>query len=252
MRNLRLLIEYDGTDFCGFQRQPQAPTIQGELEKQLQRLLGEPVRVSGAGRTDAGVHALGQVVSFHTAVGIPVERLPVALGNLLPRGIVVKEAAEAPSGFHARKSASRKRYQYTVLEQPAPSALLGRFCLVRAGRLDVAAMAAGLRHLVGRHDFSAFQAAGSSARSPVRTVYGAAVRRVGRFVVMVVEADGFLYQMVRIMADLALAIGAGESPPAAAREALLGRQRAGAAAPPHGLCLMKVTYEAGDARGREG
>jgi len=241
MRNLKLVVEYDGTDWCGFQRQPRLPTIQGVLEEQLARLLGEPVRVIGASRTDAGVHALGQVVNFHTASPLPVERVPLALNRLLPPSVVVKAAAEVPAGFHARRSARRKRYHYTTLHQEAPSALVGRFCLVRGGPLDLAAMGQGLRHLEGRHDFSAFQAAGSSARQPVREVHAARVRRAGPLVVMVLEADGFLYQMARIMAELALQIGAGV-PAEAARQVLEGRQRVGTAAPPQGLCLVKVTY----------
>jgi len=242
MRNIRLLVEYDGTDFHGFGRQPQVPTIQGELEKRIAVLLGEPVAVVGAGRTDAGVHALGQVVSFHTRVPIPVERLPGALNHLLGPAVVVKQAAVVPEQFHARRSARRKRYHYTVLNQEEPAALAGRFCLVQGGRLDEQRMREGLAYLVGRHDFRAFQAAGSSARSPVRTMLAATTRRVGRFVVLVLEADGFLYQMARIMADLALQVGAGEVPPERVRQVLAGRQRVGRAAPPQGLCLVKVTY----------
>jgi len=246
MRNLRLLVEYDGTDYCGFQRQPEAPTIQGVLENRLERLLGEPVRVIGAGRTDAGVHALGQVVNFHTANPIPVDRVPVALNSLLPRGIVVKRAEEAPEGFHARRNARSKRYQYTVLNQEQPSAILGRFCLVQPGPLSAEAMQQALALLVGRHDFSAFQAAGSSARSPVRTVQRAVCRRVGRFVLLVVEADGFLYQMMRIMAAVALEVGTGRRPPEWAGQVLAAGGRVGGPAPPQGLCLMKVRYQPGE------
>jgi tRNA pseudouridine38-40 synthase len=244
MRNLRLLIEYDGTGYAGFQRQPRQPTIQGELERALGRLLGEAVRVVGAGRTDAGVHATGQVAHLLARGAIPAERVAGAVNRLLPRQIVVRRAEEAPLAFHARRDAVARRYRYTVFNRPGPSAILGRFGLVVAEPLDAAAMEEAAQALVGEHDFRSFQKSGSETRSTVRRLIELRCRRIGSVVVIAIEANAFLYQMARIMVGALLRVGRGEM---TGRDlgrllALADRRQAGPAAPAHGLCLVRVRY----------
>ena len=244
MRNLRLLIEYDGTGYAGFQRQPRRPTIQGELERALGRLLGEPVRVVGAGRTDAGVHATGQVAHALADHAIPAERAAAAANRLLPAQIVVREVEEAAPEFHARRDARARRYEYTVFNRRGPSAILGRFAVFAAEPLDVAAMDEAGRVLIGEHDFRSFQKSGSETRSTVRRVTALRCRRSGDRVTIAVEANAFLYQMVRIMVGVLLRVGAGEMTAADVRRLLrlADRRAAGPAAPAHGLCLVRVRY----------
>jgi tRNA pseudouridine38-40 synthase len=244
MANIKLVVEYDGTGYCGFQRQSARPSIQGELEAALGRLLGEEIKITAAGRTDAGVHALGQVVNFRTARPLPAPRLPPAVNRLLPRQIVVRRATAVSDDFHARRMATSRRYQYTVLNREEPSALLGRFAYQTAARLDVAAMREGARCLVGERDFAAFQAAGSSTRSTVRRLTALRIARLGDLVIIVLEADSFLYQMARIMVAALLAVGRGKMEPAQVERILRSRDRGriGPPSPPHGLCLVRVTY----------
>jgi len=170
MRTLKLTVEYDGTDFHGFQRQPKLRTVQGVLEGRLSRLLGEEVRVVGAGRTDAGVHALGQVVSLRTSRPLPVERAAEVMNTALPADVKVQRCEEAAPDFHARRWARSRRYRYTVVEREAPSPILGRFALVAPPGLSVERMAAAARPLRGRRDFRALQAAGSPAATTERTL----------------------------------------------------------------------------------
>jgi len=242
MRNIRLLVEYDGTDFAGFQKQADKRTVQGTLEEALNRLVGERVKVVGAGRTDAGVHALGQCANFRTRNPIPAERIAVALNRLLPRDVAVHKAVEAAPEFHARRSAKRRRYRYVVLNRPGASATVGRYCHIEQHPLDVAAMRRAARYLVGRHDFRSCRTGGEG--SPVRNVRSITCRKTGRLVFITVEADAFVRQMVRIMVGLLLRVGRGEVSPSSARRVLSARDRsaAGLAAPPNGLWLVSVQY----------
>jgi tRNA pseudouridine38-40 synthase len=244
MANFKLVVEYDGTGYAGFQRQSALPTIQGELEAALGKLLKEKISVAAAGRTDAGVHALGQVVNFHSGRGVPAERLPAAANRLLPRQIVVRRAEIVSDEFHARRMATGRRYQYTILNRDEPSALLGRFAYQTAVRLDVPAMREAGGALVGEHDFAAFQAAGSPTASTVRRVTALRIGRLGDVVVVVIEANSFLYQMARIMVAALLAVGRGEIAAREVRRILESkdRGRVGPPAPAHGLCLVRVEY----------
>ena len=175
MRNIKLIVQYDGTDFAGFQFQPQQRTIQGELQRHLGKICGHRVRVIGAGRTDAGVHALGQVVNFNTTGTVPTDRIPVALNSLLPRQIAVVSAEPAAADFHARYDARAKLYRYSILNRPCPSPFLHRFAWHVPATLQVAPMRAGAEQLLGRHDFTAFCAA---KRRP-KTGGGSCVRPSG-------------------------------------------------------------------------
>ena len=250
-RTLKLTVAYDGTDFHGFQAQAgsRLRTVQETLESAWERLTGERVRMTGAGRTDAGVHALGQVVGFVTAsVSIPEARVPYAMNSVLPDDVRVTACERAPQGFHARFDAIAKTYAYRIDNQPFPSPLLRRYAHFVAVPLDLAAMQAGACHLVGRHDFAAFAGAGGPPRRTVRHVMRCTVTgEPGGLVVVEVEADGFLYHMVRSIVGTLLVVGRGERPPQWVRDVLESRDRsqAGPTAPAKGLVLVSVRYDGG-------
>ncbi len=244
VRRYRATIEYDGTDFAGFQWQPQVRTVQGEIEAALQRLTGAEVKVVGAGRTDAGVHALGQVVSFSAATGIPVERMAAAMNSVLPADVRVVRAGETDEGFNARFSARSRSYVYVMLNRAEPSALLRRYvCHVR-GALDAQAMADAAGRLVGEMDFAAWANSLGEVRTTVRRVFRCAVRRRGAWVLLFVEASGFLHGMVRNIAGTLMQVGSGKRRPEEMEAITASRDRrmAGPTAPAHGLCLVRVSY----------
>jgi len=236
----RATVEYDGTDFAGFQAQrPGVRTVQGELEAALARL-GNGARqpVDGAGRTDAGVHALGQVIAFTWAGRQAAAELEASLNGLLPPDVAVRDVRRAPAGFQPRHAARYREYRYTVWNGPR-SPLRERTALGVRIPLDVAAMARAGQVLVGRHDFSAF---GAADRQPVRTVHSVRVRRQGSLVTIDVRADAFLRGMVRRIVAVLLEVGRGEMTETEVREALDARRpaRNGASAPARGLCLRRV------------
>ena len=235
----RARCEYDGTDFAGFQLQSNARTVQGELEAALARLAGgERVVVDGAGRTDAGVHASGQVIAFTYSGVVPGTRLGRAVNALLPPDVAIRDLRRAPDGFHPRYAARYREYRYSVWNGPR-SPLRERHALGVRAPLDIAAMVSAGSVFIGRRDFSAF---GGGDRPPVRTVYLVRVRKEGRLVTIDVRADSFLRGQVRRMVAGLLEIGAGKIDEAALRAALAGREPAlnGAAAPAKGLCLRRV------------
>lgn len=245
MRNIRLTLEYDGTGFHGFQRQPRLRTVQGVLEEGFSRALREPIKVIGAGRTDAGVHALGQVANFRTTRPVPMERLAGVLNGALPRDVRVQGCEEVEEEFHARRCARSRTYVYTVIERTSPSPLLGRYALVVPETLVLGRMTAAAGSLVGKHDFRAFQASGSEAGSPVRTLFRLDCRRRARRTSITAEADSFLYQMVRLIVSGLLAVGREEMEPGALATALASGERPAAGrrpAPACGLCLLQVSY----------
>ncbi|MGQ9779038.1 MAG: tRNA pseudouridine(38-40) synthase TruA [Bacillota bacterium] len=245
MRNIKLTLAYEGTGYLGFQRQKRGPTIQGTLEDCLARLTGERPRVIGAGRTDAGVHALGQVANFRTASRIETHRFVPALNSLLPKDIAVLAAEEVPPEFHARRDAKRKTYTYR-LWRPMVRPVFERDRAYHFPRpLDLAAMEAATRLLVGRHDFAVFCSAGSTkVKTTVRTVFAAGWKEEGPLLSFTVTADGFLYRMVRNMVGTLLQVGLGKHPPEWVEELLaLGRRpAAGPAVPACGLFLVRVEY----------
>ena len=244
MRRFKLTLEYDGTTYHGWQVQPGLATVQGILESCLGRFAGGPVAVRGAGRTDAGVHALGQVASFTAALRLEPATLKRALNASLPRDIVLREAVEVEADFDARFSARSKTYRYTLLRRDTPSALAARTSLFVPMVLDFSAMAAAAREVVGTHDFSAFRAGTCAARSPVRTVMAAEWRQAGEFWHFEVTANAFLQHMVRILVGTLLEVGRGRQRPEAMAEILASRdrRRAGKTVLPHGLCLVEVHY----------
>ncbi len=244
-KNPKQTVAYAGSAYHGFQRQANALTVQQVLEETLGVLLGEPIVVAGAARTDAGVHAYGQVVSLRTNSRVPIDRIPTALCSMLPRDIAVVEAAEMDESFHARFSATGKLYSYRILNSDRPDPLQRNYCWQIARPLDVAAMQTVLLQLVGEHHFGAFQSAGSSAKNPVRTLYAATCSQQCDLLEFQFHGNGFLYHMVRNIVGTVVDVGLGKTSLSDFQAIFSGRDRrkAGATAPGAGLYLLRVFYE---------
>lgn len=244
VRTFRTTLEYEGTRYAGWQRQPRDATVQQVLEEAIRTITGESVSVAGSGRTDAGVHALGQVASFRVATSMEPERLKRALNAVLPEDVAVLEIEEAPEEFHARFTAHRKLYRYEILNHPQRRVLHRERRQREARPLDVEAMRKAAASLVGRHDFAAFTCSGSNPGSTVRTLDRLDVVREGEIVAVEAEGGGFLYKMVRTIVGTLLEVGRGERPPGSMSDVLAGRDRtrAGPSAPARGLTLVSVTY----------
>jgi tRNA pseudouridine38-40 synthase len=242
---VKLVLEYDGTELSGWQRQDNAPTVQEHLERALTEMTRAPVTVAGASRTDAGVHALGQVASFETGAAIPLHGFRRGLNALLPPAIAVVDASEAPPGFHARFSSRGKHYRYRVLARQDRAPLERRTAWHRPYPIDVDAMRAAAAHLVGEHDFSAFRAAGCTAKHAVRRLDRIDIARTGDVITIDVRGNAFVRNMVRIIAGTLVTAGEGRTTPAAVAAALASRDReqAGQTAPACGLTLVEVFYE---------
>jgi tRNA pseudouridine38-40 synthase len=246
MRNIRLILSYDGTDFNGWQTQPGYRTVQETLENAIARLTGEPrVRVNASGRTDAGVHAIGQVVNFYSNTRLAPDVLVRAINAHLPPDIVVRHADDVPQSFDANHDALRKLYRYVIHDGPVPDPFLRRYCCHSKHRLDAAAMRRAAEPLKGRHDFHSFETDWPNRMSSVRTITHLTVNRVGDWLWIDVEADGFLYNMVRAIAGTLMNVGRGYWPEERVAEILRAEDRtqAGPTAPAQGLFLMRVTYE---------
>jgi tRNA pseudouridine38-40 synthase len=243
-RVLRLVLAYDGTAYAGWQIQPDATTVQGLLSLAVRALLGPDTRVTGASRTDAGVHALGQVASVRTAGTLPPASVRGALNATLPPDIRVVDAAEAPPGFDARRAAVGKRYAYLIDNGAIPSPLLRRWAWHVRQPLDVVAMRRALAALRGAHDFSAFCAATGREARPACTIRALHVVRRKHRMAVLVSADRFLHHMARNIVGSAVAVGRGARPPGWLGEVLAtgDRRRAGPTAPAHGLTLLRVLY----------
>jgi tRNA pseudouridine38-40 synthase len=244
-RNIRLLLEYDGAGYHGWQRQRDPATIQGVLEAAVERLTQAPAAIIGSGRTDAGVHARGQVANFRTESAIPLKAFHQGLNSLLPKDMAVLEAREAPPEFHARKSARAKTYEYRILNRLNRSPLHRHYAWWIAPRLDLAAMAEAAALLTGEHDFTAFRASGSDNHNPVRRVLAATWRdEPGGWLSFTITATGFLRGMVRSLVGTMAEVGRGKAPPTKLAELLSSRARhlAGPTAPPQGLYLVEVFY----------
>ena len=244
MRNIKLIVQYDGTDYAGFQVQPDVPTIQGALEEALARLLKHDVRIRAASRTDAGVHAIGQVVTVQTNAAIPAQSVADALDDALPEAITVPAGAEVAAEFHPQYDAVAKLYSYRILNRREASPFIGRYAWHVRRPLDVEAMAAAAEMLLGRHDFSAFEASGSRVADKVRTLERLDCERHGEVVEVWARADGFLYMMVRNIVGTLAEVGLGRMSPDAFGDVLASRDRAnaGPTAATHGLCLVRVDY----------
>ncbi|MGH7369540.1 MAG: tRNA pseudouridine(38-40) synthase TruA [Candidatus Methylomirabilaceae bacterium] len=245
MPTFKLTIEYDGTDYRGWQVQPGMPTIQGMLQDAMARIAGRPVHIVGAGRTDAGVHALGQVASLRAEFSHPPDTLRRAFTSLLPLDIVVTRVEEAPAGFDAQRWAEWKRYRYTLLMRPYPSALERRYTLFVPRPLKIDAMAEAAHLLVGEHDFTSFQAAKSSVEDPVRRVFRAEFHAQDDHLYFEIVADGFLRHMIRIIIGTLIDVGRGRLSVEEVKAILevQDRKQASKTFPAHALCLVDVGYQ---------
>ncbi|HEY3444948.1 MAG TPA: tRNA pseudouridine(38-40) synthase TruA [Myxococcales bacterium] len=245
MRCVLLTLEYDGTDYVGWQVQPNGPSVQEALEKALSALLKEPAKVMGAGRTDSGVHARGQAASVRTEKSLPLKAFVAGVNSLLPRDIAVLSAQEREDGFDARRSARGKIYRYRISNRPSRSPLERRFAWEVFQPLAVEAMARAGTALLGRHDFSAFRASDCEANTTVREVRRLEVVRLGERVDVEIEATAFLKHMVRNIVGTLVEVGLGRREEASVAQVLAGRDRvkAGVTAPAHGLSLERVFYE---------
>ncbi len=243
-RRIMLTVQYDGTDYAGMQWQPNARTIQGDLQQALAGVLGHPVKITYASRTDAGVHALGQVVTFETDRPIPLPNLVRAANDRLPVAINVLAATYVDSDFHPRYDARAKLYSYRILNREAGSPFIGRYAWHLTESLDTEALRAGAAYLVGEHDFAAFCAAGSAVKHTVRTLYRLDCQQDGDIIELRFEGNGFLYMMVRIIVGMLVEVAAGRLIPDDVKAILESRDRnqAGPTAPPQGLCLVRVFY----------
>ena len=244
MRNIRLDLCYDGSRYKGWQRLPGADaTIQGKLETALSRILGEPIEVSGSGRTDAGVHAKGQVANFHCESTLPAEEILLSLRRYLPEDIGIYSCRDVSPRFHARLNAREKTYCYRIWVSREPCVFQRRFVTVMEEPLDTAAMAQAAERLLGEHDFSAFCGNAKMKKSTVRLLRSIQIQREGPELRLYFTGNGFLHNMVRILVGTLVEVGRGQRDPESV-SALFGgkRSEAGFLAPPQGLCLEEVFY----------
>ena len=245
MRNIKLTIEYDGKDFNGWQKQPNKLNIQGTIEKAIQELTGEEVELNASGRTDAGVHALNQVANFKTNSNIPIEKIAIALNSKLKKSILIKNAEEVDEMFHSRLTCKRKTYRYVINNSKYGTAIYRTMECHIPYKLDIEKMKKAAKFFEGEHDFKAFKASGTSSKSSVRTIYKADVLKDGDRIFIELTGNGFLYNMVRIIAGTLVEVGLGNIHPEDIENIINDgkRQNAGKTLPAHGLFLVNVEYD---------
>ena len=244
MRNIKLTIEYDGKDFNGWQKQPNKLNIQGEIERAIKEITGEEVDLTASGRTDAGVHSLGQIANFKTNSNIPVDKFPIALNTKLKRSIRILDAEEVDDRFHSRYNCKQKTYRYVINNSENGTAIYRNLEYNYSQKLDVEKMNEAAKYFLGEHDFKGFKASGTSSKSSVRTIYEAKVYKEINKVIIELTVNGFLYNMVRIISGTLLDVGIGKINPEEIKEIIKSqdRERAGKTLPPQGLYLVKVEY----------
>ncbi len=245
MRRIMMRVAYLGTAYCGWQIQPNGISIEQVLNKALGDLLGEDIHVIGASRTDAGVHAFGNVAVFDTDSRMPGEKVSFALNRSLPEDIVIQESFEVSGDFHPRHVKSTKTYEYRILNTTFPNPLRNAVTCFNYMKLDVDLMRAGAKCLVGEHDFSSFCAPRTQAESMVRTIYSIDIERIGDEISIVIKGNGFLYNMVRIIAGTLMEVGRGYMKPEEVEKILEAgdRTKAGPTAPARGLTLVSIDFE---------
>lgn len=241
---VKLTVAYDGTDYCGWQVQPNGVTIQEKLNEAVSDLFGQEIRTIGASRTDSGVHALGNVAVFDVDTRMPAEKIAYALNERLPHDIVVQASEEVADDFHPRFTKTRKVYEYRILNRTFPDPILSRYTYFYHRRLDAELMNDEAQALVGEHDFTSFASIKSQTDSFVRTIYEITVNRTDDVITIHIEGNGFLYNMVRIIAGSLILVGSGQRGRGFIAEALgrKDREAAGPTAPPQGLMLMRIDY----------
>lgn len=243
MRNIKITIQYNGANYCGWQKQPNSLGIQGTIEKAIYEITKEEVKITGSGRTDAGVHAFGQVANFKLMSSIPTSKIPNALNAKLPKDIAVIACEEVPEEFHSRYSAKGKRYRYLIYNSAYRSPIYKDISYQVKYELDFEKMCTEAKSLIGTHDFKGFMSSGSSVSDTVRTIYDIELTKEDDLIVMEVEGNGFLYNMVRIIAGTLVDIGRNRI--TESLEDVINsksRSRCGHTAPAHGLFLKKVDY----------
>lgn len=244
MRNIKIIIEYDGKGFNGWQKQPNKLNIQGEIEKAIGEITGEEIELIASGRTDAGVHSLGQTANFKTNSNIDIQKFPIAINSKLKQSIVIKSAEEVEERFHSRYSVKSKKYRYTINNSKYGSAIYRDFEYHFPIKLNVENMKKAAKEFEGEHDFKAFKASGTSSKSSVRTIYKAEVIEDNDRIYIELTGSGFLYNMVRIISGTLLDVGIGKIKPEEITNLIESgkRENAGKTLPAKGLCLVEVTY----------
>ena len=245
MKRIKLTVAYDGTDYCGWQIQKNGVTVEEVLNRALSRLIGDRVTVIGASRTDAGVHAQGNVAVFDTDTRIPAERIAYAVNALLPEDVVVVSSGEVPAGWHPRKCVSVKTYEYRILNREFPDPVRRRDTYFVPFQLDLDRMRQAAEYLKGEHDFKSFCSAQTTVEDTVRTIYALDIRKEEDFITILVRGNGFLYNMVRIIAGTLAGVGRGYFEPRDEARMLeeKDRTKAGVSAPPQGLTLVGIEYK---------
>ena len=245
MRNIKLTIEYDGKDFNGWQKQPNKPNIQGSIEFAIKQITGEEVELNASGRTDAGVHSWGQVANFKTESNLPIEKFPIAINTKLKRSIRIIKAEEVDERFHSRLSCKRKTYRYVINNSEFASAIYRNLETHIPQKLNIEKMKEAVKYFEGEHDFKAFKASGTSSKSSVRTIYKAEVKEMpNNRIYIELTGNGFLYNMVRIIAGTLVDIGLEKIKPEDISNIIMQGKRdlAGKTLPPNGLYLLNVEY----------
>lgn len=244
MRNIMIVIEYDGTNYHGWQCQRNAVTVQETVVHAIKKITGEEIDLIGSSRTDAGVHAYYQVANFRTDTKIPSEKLPYALNSVLPDDISIVDAKDVGDNFHSRYSTKKKRYRYLILNSKFPVPMMRNYSWHVSWNLNIEDMKEALKYFTGKHDFSAFKASKSSSKNPVRTIYDICLEKEDELIKLEIEADGFLYNMVRIITGTIVYVGMGKIKAYDIQDILDSKDRtkAGITAPPQGLYLLKIFY----------
>lgn len=244
MKNIKLIVEYEGTNYSGWQRQNNSTTIQERLEKAASEALGEKISVIGASRTDAGVHAKKYVCNFFTQSIIPTEKLCIVINQKLPEDIVILASVEVAKEFHSRFSSKGKRYSYTILNRLHPCAIGKNYVYHYKRKLNVESMKKAAPYFLGKHDFSAFKSTGSEVKDNVRTITELKIVKEGDYIRFYVSGDGFLYNMVRIIVGTLLDVGEGKIEPQEMKLVIESkdRKKSGMVVPASGLCLEEIFY----------
>ena len=245
MRNIKLTIEYDGKNFPGWQSQPGKVSIQTEIENAIKSITGEEVQIIASGRTDAGVHALGQVANFHTETTIPIKQIPYAINSKLTKSIVIKDAVEVDDRFHSRYNCKQKTYRYIINNSEFPSALNRYREFHMPYKLDIDKMKKAIKHFEGEHDFAGFKSSGGSEKkTTIRNLTKCELLEDGERIIIELTGNGFLYNMVRIISGTIVDIGLGKIDVDEIDKIIESKDRtkAGKTLPPHGLYLVKVEY----------
>ena len=244
MRNIKLTIEYDGKEFNGWQKQPNKLNIQGEIERAIANVTGEEVNLIASGRTDAGVHAIGQVANFKTNSSMPIEKIPMALNSQLKKSIRIQNAEEVDENFNSRYNCKRKTYRYVIDNSLYGSAIYRNIAYHISTKLDIEKMKKAVKYFEGEHDFKAFRSSGTSSKNSVRTIYSANMITEGTSIAIDLTGNGFLYNMVRIIAGTVLDVGLGKIKAEDIPQIIESKDRtkAGKTLPPQGLMLLSVEY----------